>query len=66
VEGWMVPVSRVNASGSIQLKIWHFSGIQAAIVSSAADTDNGGDKGGGDETPDDVANCFINNLGYAE
>ena len=54
IDGWMVPGSRVNATGSIQLKIYHFSGIQAAVV------DRGAGGTGGDEVPEEeVANCFI-------
>jgi Purple acid Phosphatase, N-terminal domain len=61
VEGWMVPGSRVNESGSVQLKIWHFSGIQTA-VSDSGSTGGGGDNSGGGDPADDVANCFINML----
>ena len=56
IEGWMVPGSRVNASGQIELKIYHFSGIQAAVVERSA----GGGGTDADEAPEeDVANCFI-------
>jgi hypothetical protein len=63
IEGWMVPGSRVNASGSIQLKIYHFSGIQAAVLErSVGGVDTGDDS---DEAPEeDVANCFIRTVGF--
>jgi hypothetical protein len=62
VDGWLVPGSRVNAGGSIQLKIRHFSGIQ---IAAAIPTQVGG--GGEDaEVPqeDDVGSCFIKTLGF--
>jgi hypothetical protein len=63
IEGWMVPGSRVNASGSIQLKIYHFSGIQAAVLErSAGGVDTDGDSDEAQE--EDVANCFIRTVGF--
>ncbi len=57
IDGWMVPGSRVNSSGKIELKIYHFSGIQAAVIDRGV---VGVDAAGDDEVPEeDVANCFI-------
>ena len=61
-EGWMVPDSRVNATGSIQLKIWHFSGIQAAVVSSTGGGGDGGDTGDDEIVPEEVGECFITSI----
>jgi hypothetical protein len=59
VDGWLVPRSRVNSTGKIEFKIYHFSGIQAALVDRGA--------GGGVTTDDgvpeeEVANCFIRTI----
>ena len=57
LEGWMVPGSRVNGNGRIELKVYHFSGIQAAVVQQAVPPVDGGD--GSDDPADDMASCFI-------
>ena len=64
-DGWMVPGSRVNHSQgfppSIELQVYHFSAIQAAVVTggSASSLDasalSGADGGGG--------GCFIGSMG---
>ena len=56
IDGWMVPGSRVNSSGKIEFKIYHFSGIQAAVVDRGASGKDSGDDGAPEE---EVANCFI-------
>ena len=59
IDGWMVPGSRVNATGSIQLKVYHFSGIQAAVVDRSAV----GAVSSSDADPEEeVANCFIRTI----
>jgi hypothetical protein len=62
-DGWMVPGSRVNYNNgfppSIELQVYHFSGVQAAVVTggssslAAAGADGGGGGGG----------CFIATVG---
>ncbi len=59
--GWMVAGSRVNSASGIQLKVYHFSGVHAAVV-----TNTGGGGGGGgdddDDPEDDVEDCFIRSV----
>ncbi len=59
VPGWMVPDSRVDGSGVIQLKVRHFSGVHTAVVSTGS-----GGGGGGDDIvpPDDVGTCLVNSM----
>ena len=58
VDGWMVPGSRVNGSGSIELKVRHFSGLQAAVTNPVVVpvTPDDGDE---PESPDDMGTCFV-------
>ena len=52
-DGWMVPGSRVNHSGgtpsTIEIQVYHFSGVEAADTSSSNSSGGGGGGGG----------CFI-------
>jgi hypothetical protein len=59
-EGWMVPGSRVNHNGgsppTIEIRVYHFTGVQAASVNpSISPTPSGGGGGGG---------CFIATAAY--
>jgi len=56
--GWMVPGSRVNNTDAIEFKVYHFSGVHAAVLG----TSNVGGGGGSDdiEPPeDDLGSCFV-------
>jgi hypothetical protein len=70
-DGWMVPGSRVNHNNgfppSIELQVYHFSAIQAAVVTNVAGGGSGGslsdasalsgaDGGGG-------GGCFVGTMG---
>ena len=52
--GWLVPGSRVNHNGgtpsTIEIQVYHFSGVQAGTLSTASASDSSGGGGGG---------CFI-------
>jgi len=55
--GWMVAGSRVNSASGIELKVYHFSGVHAAVVTSPIPPSGDDDD---DDTPeDDTATCFI-------
>jgi hypothetical protein len=54
----MVPDSRVDGNGSIELKVYHFSGVQAALSVESGDGSRSGLLG----PAEDVTSCFINNL----
>ncbi len=53
-EGWMVPGSRVDHSSgnpsTIEIKVYHFSGVQLGSISSLSFSDSAAEPGGG---------CFI-------
>jgi hypothetical protein len=64
--GWVVPRSRINnnygSSSSIEIKVYHFSGVQAGIVDTSVRPS--GDSG---SSPDeDVANCFLDTVSEGE
>jgi len=61
IPGWMVPDSREDGLEIIQLKVRHFSGVHAAVVSTGGGSGGGG---GGDDvdSPEDVGSCLINSL----
>ena len=56
-EGWMVPGSRVNYNNgnpsTIEIQVYHFSGVQPGLLSSPQIAVSGGGGGGG---------CFIDTL----
>jgi len=56
-EGWMVPGSRINHNNgnpsTIEIQVYHFSGIQAGTSSVTDGSSGGGDDGGGG------GGCFI-------
>jgi len=54
--GWMVEGSRINSASGITLKVYHFSGVHAAVVTPQVGDDDDDDD---DVPPDDTANCFI-------
>lgn len=55
--GWMVNGSRVNNASSIELKVYHFSGVHAAVAGPVINDDDDGGGGGGGGT-----GCFIETL----
>lgn len=61
ISGWMVPGSRVNGANRIQLKVYHFSGIQAALFGEGGGSSSGF-TGDGDEPPEEVGSCWIDTL----
>ena len=60
-EGWMVPSSRVNHNNgnpsSIEIQVYHFSGIQAASSSSSTPSSSRSSSGGGGG-----GGCFIGSV----
>ncbi len=58
ISGWMVPKSRVIGDDRIEIKVYHVSGIQSALVGEGA----GGGAGISIPPIDDVGSCFIGNL----
>ncbi|GAJ20959.1 unnamed protein product, partial [marine sediment metagenome] len=62
-EGWMVPGSRVNHNDStpptIEIQLYHFSGILAGIFGFG-----GGDGGGGNPGGGGGGGCFIATAAY--
>jgi len=61
ISGWMVPGSRRNDNGKIVFKVYHFSGIQTALLDVGAGADS---RSGGDVTApqEEVGSCFIGDL----
>ena len=59
-EGWMVSGSRINHSNAnpstIEIQVYHFSGIQAGISSASVTNDS---SGGGEDSADGGGGCFI-------
>jgi len=57
-EGWMVPGSRVNHNNgdpsTIEIQVYHFSGMQAASSSSSSSSSSGSSGGGGSG-----GGCFV-------
>jgi hypothetical protein len=58
-EGWMVPGSRVDHNetdpAAIEIRVYHFSGVQAGTFSATSGGGGGGGGGGG---------CFISSTAY--
>jgi hypothetical protein len=58
--GWLVPGSRVNHNSgnpsTIEIQVYHFSGVQAGTIASASASSGGAGGGGG-------GGCFISALG---
>jgi len=62
IDGWMVPGSRVNDADSIELKIWHFSGVQVALVDRSPAGGGGNTRDDEGDPEEDVAECFIKTI----
>ena len=59
LNGWLVPGSRLNGKNRIEFKVYHFSGIQTALLGEGA---GGGVPSGGAVPQEEVANCFVSDL----
>jgi len=63
IPGWMVPGSRVNGNGRIELKIYHFSGLQTALLGEGTGGGSGGSRANGNALPEEeVGSCFITDM----
>ncbi len=61
LNGWLVPGSRINGKNRIEFKVYHFSGIQTALLGEGGG--GGASRNSGSaEQPDEVGSCFIGNL----
>jgi len=72
-EGWMVPGSRVDhpetSPSSIELRVYHFTGVQAGLARSSADADTDGDSPiavvpGGASSGGGESGCFISTASF--
>ena len=61
LNGWLVPGSRINGKNRIEFKVYHFSGIQTALLGEGGGAGASRNSGSA-EQPDEVGNCFIGNL----
>jgi len=60
LSGWLVPGSRLNNDDNIEIKVYHFSGVHAAVISPGSVA--GGSDGDDDVLPDDVGTCLVSSL----
>ena len=51
-EGWYVPGSRINGKDRVEIKVYHFSGVQAAIIEEGID-------GSGTVSGKAETSCFV-------
>ena len=61
LDGWLVPGSRVNGKNRIEFKVYHFSGIQTALLGEGGGADASRNNSSA-EQPDEVGSCFIGDL----